>query len=142
MKKLLALILALLMTTFVFTSCHPKAIYYGTFDSSSYEDEIDLFASLNDVEIYIPGIQECQDASDWEYVVKKVSKEWSFVGSQYVSGIWFDEDKEIWLIYICMNADVLDGCEAALIRGEDGRLLGSFTPTDEKEFEAIWKTFD
>ena len=29
------------------------------------------------------------------YKVKKVSKEWSFVGSQYVSGIWFDEDKEI-----------------------------------------------
>ena len=74
MKKLLALILALLMTTFVFTSCHPKAIYYGTFDSSSYEDEIDLFSSLNDVEIYIPGIQECQDASDWEYVVKKYQK--------------------------------------------------------------------
>ena len=135
--KVIGLLLILLILA-TFSACHPDAVYYGTFDSSSYEDQIDNFARINDYkERYIPGIQDYGEASDWEEVVKILSREWDFYGTQYIRGVWFDDQADVWLFYICMTDSDCDGDGALLIRGEDGLLMSWFTPSYEKEFEAM-----
>ena len=95
MKKLLAMILSIFLAVLVFAACHPEAIYRGTFNSGSYEKEIDWYSSQTDVASYIPGIKDYREVSDWELVAREVTNAWPFAAGQYVSAIWLDENKGI-----------------------------------------------
>lgn len=141
MKKLLAMILSIFLAMLVFAACHPEAIYRGTFNSGSYEKEIDWYSSQTDVASYIPGIKDYREVSDWEFVAREVTNAWPFAAGQYVSAIWLDENKGIWLVHICMDTDgdhIEDGYTALLIRGADGCILSCFVPTGKKWIENVY----